>query len=283
MNDERDPLVADALRRLAGAAPQPRPDRLQAVVDGVHRRRQLRMTTSALTAAAFVVAAAVGVHVWTTTASDSTVGPSPTAPVVSASPDAAATSAPSSPLPLTSASASEIPVIAPTPAAKPSTVKGLVATVTTPASVIDGDPAKVTMTVTNKGTVTTHGGSFTVVGAYALAAGQGAGFEFSGYSASCQSISGGLKCDVGTLKPGQSAQFWQAITSTGPADQILFEVKWTNNVGVSTTFHRVVRVVAGVPSSEVPTPPSSELPTPPSSSIPPVSSSPTTSPKASSS
>jgi hypothetical protein len=281
MNDERDPLIGDALRRLAGAAPEPRADRLQAVVAGVHRRRQVRTTTSTLTAAAFVVAAAVGVHVWTTTASDSTVGPTvPTVPAVSASPDAAASSAPSSPLPVASASAS-LPVIAPTPATKATTTaKGLVATVTTPASVIDGDPAKVTMTVTNKGTVTTHGGSFTVVGAYALAAGQGAGFEFSGYSASCQSMSGGLKCDVGTLKPGQSAQFWQAITATGPADQIVFEVKWTNNTGVSTTFHRVVQQRAGVPSSEVP---SSELPTPPSSSLPPVSSSPTTSPKASSS
>ena len=65
MNEDHDPLIADALRRLAGAAPQPRADRLQAVVAGVHRRRQVRMTTSALTAAAFVVAAAVGVHVWT--------------------------------------------------------------------------------------------------------------------------------------------------------------------------------------------------------------------------
>jgi len=61
MTDERDPLVADALRRLAGAAPQPRPDRLQAVVAGVRRRRQVRTTTSALTAAVLVVAAAVGV------------------------------------------------------------------------------------------------------------------------------------------------------------------------------------------------------------------------------
>ena len=282
MNDERDPLVADALRRLAGAAPQPRPDRLQAVVDGVHRRRQVRMTTSALTAAAFVVAAAVGVHVWTTPASDTTIGPNPILPAVSTSPDAAASSALTSQSPVASASAS-IPVIAPTPAAKPATPKGLVATVTTPASVIDGDPAKVTMTVTNKGSVTTHGGSFTVVSAYALAAGQGAGFEFSGYTTSCQPVGGGLVCDVGTLKPGQSAQFWQAITATGPADQILFEVKWTNNVGVSTTFHRVVQLRAGVPSSELSTPPSSGLPTPPSSSPPPVSSSPTTSPKASSS
>jgi hypothetical protein len=284
MSDERDPLIADALRRLAGGAPQPRADRLQAVVAGVHRRRQVRTTTSVLTAAAFVVAAAVGVHVWTTTASDSTVGPPPTVPAVSASPDAAASSALTSPLPVASASASQIPVVGPTPTAKPTVApKGLVATVTTPASVIDGDPAKVTMTVTNKGSVTTHGGSFTVVNAYAMAAGNETGFEFSGYTTSCQPVGGGLVCAVGTLKPGQSAQFWQAITATGPADQILFEVKWTNNVGVSTTFHRVVQVRAGVPSSEVPTPPSSELPTPPSSSLPPVSSSPTTSLKASSS
>ena len=281
MNDERDPFVADALRRLAGAAPQPRPDRLQGVVDGVRRRRQVRTTTSALTAAAFVVAAAVGVHVWTTPASDTTVGPGPTLPPASASPDAAASSALGSPFPVASASASQVPVIAPTPA-KPSTVKGLVATVTTPASVIDGDPAKVTMTVTNRSSVTTHGGSFTVVNAYAMAAGSGAGFEFSGYTTSCQPVSGGLVCDVGTLKPGQSAQFWQAITATGPADQIVFAVKWTNNVGVSTTFHRVVQVLAGVPSSEVPTPPSSGLPTPPSSSVPPVRGSPS-SPAASSS
>lgn len=281
MNDERDPYVADALRRLAAAGPQPRPDRLEAVVAGVRRRRQVRTTTSALTAAAFVVAAAVGVHVWSTTASDSTVGPSPTVPAVSTSPDAAASSALVSQPPVASASASVVPVIGPTPT-RPATVKGLVATVTTPASVIDGDPAKVTMTVTNKGSSTTHGGSFTVVSAYALAAGQPAGFEFSGYTTSCQPVGGALVCDVGTLKPGQSVQFWQAITATGPADQILFEVKWTNNAGVSTTFHRVVQVRAGVPSSEVSTPPSSELPTPPSSSLPPASGSPG-SPKASSS
>jgi hypothetical protein len=277
MNDERDPLIADALRRLAGAAPQPRADRLQAVVEGVHRRRQVRMTTSALTAAAFVVAAAVGVHVWTTPASDTTTGPGPILPAVSSSPDPAASSALASQVPIASSSAPA--VIAPTPTARPATsAKGLVATVTTPASVIDGDPAKVTMTVTNKGSVTTHGGSFTVERAYALAAGQGVGFEFSGYTTSCQSVGGALVCDVGTLKPGQSAQFWQAITATGPADQIVFEVKWTNNAGVSTTYQRVVRVVAGVPSSELSSPPSSELPSPPSSSLPPGSSSPTTSP-----
>jgi hypothetical protein len=282
MNDERDPLVGDALRRLAGAAPQPRPDRLDAVVEGVRRRRQVRTTTSALTAAAFVVAAAVGVHVWSTTASDSTVAPGPTLPAVSQSPDAVASSPPTSLSPVASAS---LPVIAPTPsAAKPTTTaKGLVATVTTPASVIDGDPAKVTMTVTNKGSVTTHGGSFTVVSAYAMAAGNETGFEYSGFTTSCQPVSGGLVCDVGTLKPGQSAQFWQAITATGPADQIVFGVKWTNNAGVSTTFHRTVQVRAGVPSSELPTPPSSGLPTPPSSSGPASSSSPTTSPRPSSS
>jgi hypothetical protein len=282
MNDDRDPLIADALRRLASAAPQPRADRLQAVVEGVHRRRQVRMTTSALTAAAFVVAAAVGVHAWTTTASDSTtVGPGPTLPAVSSSPDAAASSAATSQLPVTSASASAVPVIAPTPAAKPTaTAKGLVATVTTPAAVVDGDPTRVTMTVTNKGSVTTHGGSFTVVNAYAMAAGNETGFESSGFTTSCKPIGGGLVCDVGTLKPGQSASFWQAITATGPADQIVFEVKWTSNTGVSTTFHRVVQQRAGVPSSEVP---SSELPTPPASSLPPVGTSPTTSPDPSSS
>ena len=180
-----------------------------------------------------------------------------------------------------------MPVIAPTPTAKPTTTaKGLVATVTTPASVIDGDPTRVTMTVTNKGSVTTHGGSFTVVNAYAMAAGNGTGFEFSGYTTSCKSVGGGLVCDVGTLKPGQSASFWQAITATGPADQIVFDVKWTSNTGASSTFHRVVQQRAGVPSSEVPIP-SSGLPIPPSSSGPAVSgspaSSPTTSPKASSS
>ncbi len=142
------------------------------------------------------------------------------------------------------------------------------------------------MTVTNKGSVTTRGGSFTVVNAYAMAAGNETGFEFSGYTTSCKSVGGALVCDVGTLKPGQSAQFWQAITATGPADQIVFEVKWTNNVGASTTFHRAVQLRAGVPSSELSSPPSSELPTPPSSSLPPVSgspSSPTASPKVSSS
>jgi hypothetical protein len=279
MNDEHDPLIANALRRLASDAPEPRADRLQAVVAGVHRRRQVRMTTSALTAAAFVVAAAVGVHVWTTTSADSTVGPGPTVPPVSASPDAAASSAFTSLSPVASASASTVPVIAPAPTAKPTTTtKGLVATVTTPASVIDGDPTRVTMTVTNKGSVTTHGGSFTVVNAYAMAAGNETGFEFSGYTTSCKPVGGGLVCDVGTLKPGQSASFWQAITATGPADQIVFEVKWTSNTGVSTTFHRVVEQRAGVPSSELPTPPSSGLPSAPVSSGPPVSTSPTTSP-----
>jgi hypothetical protein len=278
MNDDRDPLIADALRRLASGAPQPRADRLQAVVEGVHRRRQLRMTTSALTAAAFVVAAAVGVHIWTTPASDTTVGPGPTLPPISASPDPAVSSAPASLSPIASASA-PAPVIAVTPTSKPTiAAKGLVVTVTTPASVIDGDPAKVTMTVTNKGSVTTHGGSFTVVNAYATAGGTETGFEFSGYTTSCQSVGGALVCDLAVLKPGQSAQFWQAITATGPADQIVFEVKWTSNTGASTTYHRVVRVVAGVPSSEVSTPPSSVLPTPPSSSPPPASGSPSTSP-----
>ncbi len=282
MSDERDPLIADALRRLAGSAPQPRADRLQAVVAGVHRRRQLRMTTSALTAAAFVVVAAVGVHAWTTTSSDSTVGPGVTLPPASASPDAAASSALDSLSPVASASASTVAGDRPDADVQAHrAAKGLVATVTTPASVIDGDPAQVTMTVTNKGSITTHGGSFSVVNAYAV--GSGAGVQFIGFTPSCKPVGGALVCDVGTLKPGQSASFWQSIAATGPADQIVFDVKWTNNVGVSSTFHRVVALRAGVPSSELPTPPSSGLPSAPVSSRPPVSTSPTTSPSASSS
>ncbi len=230
MTDERDPLVADALRRLASGAPQPRADRLQAVVAGVHRRRQVRMTTSALTAAAFVVAAAVGVHIWTTPASDTTVGPSPSLPACQWQPGRrrkqCAYFAGACHLGVAS-----VPVVAPAPPTKPTTAKGLVATVTTPASVVDGEQAKVTMTVTNKGSVTTHGGSFTVVNAYAQDAGQPAGFQFSGYTTSCKPAAGALVCDVGTLKPGQSASFWEAITATGPADQIVFDVKWTNNAG----------------------------------------------------
>lgn len=137
------------------------------------------------------------------------------------------------------------------------------------------------MTVTNKGSITTHGGSFTVVNAYAV--GNGAGVQFIGFTPSCKPIGGAIVCDVGALKPGQSASFWQSIAATGPADQIVFDVKWTNNVGVSSTFHRVVQLRAGVPSSELPTPPSSGLPSAPVSSRPPVSTSPTTSPSASSS
>jgi hypothetical protein len=267
MTDDVDPTISQALRRLAGAAPQPRADRLSAVVAGARHRRHVRATTSTLTAVVFVVAAAVGVHSWQTSA-DSTTGPRPatTGPTTSDRPDPA----PSSPEPassgaLASAAASPVPNRAPAPNHTASS--GLTVSVTVPSSVTVGEPAKAVMTVTNKGGATTHGGAFTFVSAYADSD-TGSDVEYDGYSSGCKSTTTGVVCTVGMLKPGDSAQFWAAAASLKAARSLVFQIRWdyaaAGSATVSTPFVRVVAI------SE---PPSSQEP--PSSLPPGVSSSPT--------
>jgi hypothetical protein len=268
MSDERDPFISDALRRLAGAAPQPRPDRLEAVVAGVRQRRQMRAATSTLAAVVLVVAAAVGVRAWHTTASDSpVVGPAPVAvtPSQSGAPSVPATSPP--------ASASSIASATPAPATHRSTTsKGLVVTVTVPTSVTVNEPARAVMTVTNKGSVATHGGAFTLVNAYAENGTQATGTVSDGHSSGCVAAAPGLRCAVATLQPGHSAQFWIAVAADQQATAIVFDIRWAftgpDGITVETPFPRSVNV-SPLPSS---TPPSSEVPV--SSEVPTASGSP---------
>ncbi|HEY0870452.1 MAG TPA: hypothetical protein VGD55_08640 [Acidothermaceae bacterium] len=254
MSDNRDPLVSDALRRLAGAAPAPRIDRLEAVVAGVRHRRQVRATTSTLAAAALVVAAAVGVHSWHTTASDQTVGPVP----VTSSPGVA----PSSPAASPAASATSILSATPAPSAttRPTSSKGLVETVTVPASVTVGEQARAVMTVINKGAVATHGGAFTLVNAYAENGTQATGTVSGGHSVGCVAAAPGLRCSVATLEPGHSVQFWVSVAASTQATAIVFDIRWQytgpDGATTQTPFPRSVKVAA-LPSSQ---PPSSEVP-----------------------
>jgi hypothetical protein len=265
MSDDRDPLISDALHRLARNAPAPRPDRLEAIAVGAHRRQQTRITIGTLTAVAFVVAAAVGVNRWNDTAVQS-VGPNPasSSPPSASSPSSppAATSAPpgASAQPQGQVGAQRPPTAAPTR----STRSTLGVTVTAVTSVTQGDPATVLMTVTNNGSVTTHGGTFVIEKAYAMNKADAAGFEYGTFSPQCHSETQGLTCDLGTLKPGQSTAFADAITATSTATSIIFDVRWEysppTGAAVSTPFHRVISVIPGVPSSQPPTPPSSEVP-----------------------
>jgi len=254
MSDDRDPVVSDALRRLASAAPAPRVDRLEAVVAGVRQRRQIRAATSALAAAALVVAAAVGVHSWHTTASDQTVGPVP----LTSSPGVA----PSSPAASLPASASSIFSATPAPSATThgTSSKGLVVTVTVPTTVTVGEPARAVMTVTNEGAAATHGGAFTLVNAYAENGTQATGTVSGGHSSGCVPAAPGLRCAVATLQPGHSVQFWIAVAASTQATAIVFDIRWQyttpDGVTTQTPFPRSVRVVA-LPSSQ---PPSSEVP-----------------------
>ena len=266
MSNDRDPLVSDALRRLAAAAPAPRIDRLEAVVAGVRHRRQVRATTSTLAAAAVVVAVAVGAHSWHTTASDQTVGPVP----VTSSPGVA----PSSPAASPPASASSIASATPAPSAtNRATSKGLVETVTVPSSVTIGEPARAVMTVTNKGAVATHGGAFTLVNAYAENGTQATGTVSDGHATGCVAAAPGLRCSVATLQPGHSVQFWVSVAASTQATAIVFDIRWQytgpDGTTTQTPFPRSVKVVP-LPSSQ---PPSSEVPV--SSELP--SSSPTAS------
>jgi hypothetical protein len=265
MSNDHDPLISDALRRLARNAPPPRPDRLEAIAIGAHRRQQTRITIATLTAVAFVVAAAVGVTTWQNTA-DRSVGPNP---ATSSPPSAsslssppAATSAPPAASAQPQGSVGAQPV--PTGAATHSSHSALAVMVTAVTSVTQGDPATVLMTVTNNGAVTTHGGTFVVEKAYAMNKADAAGFQYGTFSPQCRSETQGLTCDVGTLKPGQSTAFADAITATSTATSIIFDVRWLysppTGAAVSTPFHRVITVIPGVPSSELPTPPSSEVP-----------------------
>jgi hypothetical protein len=266
MSDERDPMVSDALRRLAGAAPQPRADRLEAVVAGVRQRRQVRAASSTLAAAALVVAAAVGVHSWHTTASQ-TGGPGPV-PVTS-SPGVA----PSSPAASLPASVSSVASATPGPPLTnhPSSSKGLVVTVTVPASVTIGEPARAVMTVTNRGAVATHGGAFTLVNAYAENGTQATGTVSDGHSSGCVAAAPGLRCAVAILEPGHSVQFWVAVAASAQATAIVFDIRWQytgpDGATTETPFPRSVKVVP-LPSSQ---PPSSEVPV--SSELPKVSAS----------
>lgn len=265
MSDGRDPLIRDALHRLARNAPAPRPDRLEAIAVGAHRRQQTRITIGTLTAVAFVVAAAVSVGAWHNTAVQS-VGPNPASsspPSASAlSSPPAATSAPpgASAPPQGQVGTQPTPGVAPTHGNRST----LGVTVTAVTSVTQGDPATVLMTVTNNGSVTTHGGAFLVEKAYAMNNADAAGFQYGSFSPQCRSETQDLRCDVGTLKPGQSTVFADAITATSTATSIIFDVRWEyappTGSAVSTPFHRVITVIPGVPSSQLPTPPSSEVP-----------------------
>jgi hypothetical protein len=290
MTDERDPLIHDALQRLARSAPAPRPDRLAAVVAGARRRQQVRLTASSLTAVAFVVAAAVGVHTWRDTAVQP-VGPNPAtsqpSPAVVSSPAALA-----SPV----GSPQQVQVGAqPSPTAAPShqSAGALVATVKTVASLAQGDLATVVMTVTNKGSTETHGGTFVIQQAYARNAAATVNVMAGAFSSGCKAGSQGITCTVGALEPGHSRVFSDAVTPRGMATSVVFEVRWEysppSSAAVSTSFHRVLAVKPMVPSSPpvsptssgVPTSsppsssgaPSSELPTPPASETPKPSSS----------
>ena len=265
MSDERDPLISDALRRLASAAPQPRPDRLEAVVAGVRQRRQVRIASSTLAAVVLVVAAAVGVRTWHTTASDQSVT-HPPVPVTSSpavSPSVPVTSPPAS----ASSIASAIAAPAPTHAA----ASKLVVTVTVPKSVTVGEAARAVMTVTNKGSVATHGGAFTLVNAYAENGTQATGTVSDGHSSGCVAATPGLRCSVATLQPGHSEQFWIAVAADQQATAIEFDIRWDytgpDGAATETPYPRSVAVVP-LPSSE---PPSSEVP---SSELPTVSGSP---------
>jgi hypothetical protein len=289
MSDDRDPQIHDALQRLARSAPAPRPDRLAAVVAGARRRQQARVALSTLTGVAVVAAAALGVHTWRDTAVQQT-GPSlgssqsPSGPA--GSPTAATSGSPVQ-SPESSIQVGAVP--APTSTGVHSAKAGLVVTVTTAASVPQGAPATVVMRVTNKGSVTTHGGAFVVQHAYAADGATTVSSAAGSISSQCRSESQGLTCDVGTLKPGQSRTFSDSISASATATSIVFEVRWeysppTGNP-VSTGFHRVVKVTAAAASSPVSSPvspppdsgapgsgvpsspgaPSSTAPTPPSS------------------
>ncbi|HTC71028.1 MAG TPA: hypothetical protein VK662_15765, partial [Acidothermaceae bacterium] len=220
MSDERDPLISDALRRLASAAPLPRPDRLEAVVAGVRQRRQVRIATSTLAAVVLVVAAAVGVRTWHTTASDQTVT-RPPVPVTSSpavSPSVPVTS------PAASASSVASAIGAPAPTHSAAASSKLAVTVTVPKSVTVGEAARAVMTVTNKGSVATHGGAFTLVNAYAENGTQATGTVSDGHSSGCNAAAPGLKCSVATLQPGHSEQFWIAVAADQQATAILFDI-----------------------------------------------------------
>jgi hypothetical protein len=262
MSDERDPLISDALRRLASAAPQPRPDRLEAVVAGVRQRRQVRIASSTLAAVALVVAAAVGVHSWHTTASDQSVG---NPPVPATSSPAVEPSVPvTSPAASTSSIASAIAAPSPT---HPAAGSKLAVTVTVPKSVTVGEAARAVMTVTNKGSVATHGGAFTLVNAYAENGTQATGTVSDGHSSGCVAAAPGLRCSVATLQPGHSEQFWVAVAADQQATAIVFDIRWDytgpDGAATETPYPRSV-TVAPLPSSEPPSSevPSSEVPTP---------------------
>jgi hypothetical protein len=256
-SDAISAAVSDGLRRLAERAPQPRPDRLAAVVAGARRRRQVHATTSVLTAAAFVVAAAVGVHTWRATSSNSPITPghglvssaTPSGPLGSSPPAAPAASPVTSP--------SLVPL--PQPGAKPpssthTTGGGLSVSVTAPASVGDYTPATVVMKVTNKGSVATHGGSFDVLVGFT---GDGGGIQYNGYSSTCQAVAGDVLCTVGTLAPGRSQSFSLSVIPQ-KSTTITFGVTWTyaapGKSAVSTPYNRLVTVTPGLPSSMAPVP-----------------------------
>jgi hypothetical protein len=140
----------------------------------------------------------------------------------------------------------------------------LIVTVSAPTSAAAGAPVALTMKVTNKGTVTTHGGAFVVQRAYSVTGKASATLADHAASSSCRSGTSGLTCDVGTVKPGQSRVFTDAVSAAAPATAVDFTVRWeyTPPGGATevSSYRREVSLRPGLPSSEVASPPTSGVP-----------------------
>jgi hypothetical protein len=287
MSDDVDPAVSDALRRLAAAAPQPEGDRLQAVINGAHRRQRRVVGASALSVVALVTATGLGVHSWRDSASH-TPTPATTFGNPSTSSSGAPVSSPASSLngfaPESSAPASSpasvspsarvhatvkpaAPTMAPTGQVKPKISLQL-----SPTHAVVGQQIQATLTIANTSRYIYPAAVVTFNTEYPS--------PFDHASKGCSLLDDGATCSVGELRPGQRVTLVFAVTPQFPGDQggedeFYGEYNYTDSHGQpqqAPQFSSNLIVTSGPASSA---PPSSGVPASPPAS-PPSSTAPST-------
>jgi hypothetical protein len=273
MNDDVDPAVTDALHRLADSAPQPRQDRLQAVVAGVHRRQRRVVGASALSVVALIAATALGLQSWRHTAvsvpaptgsSDhaTTSGPADSLGGFPVSPSPTLTGSPIQPSPTPSVSARHTPSLTGQNSPGPGHIDPRVNFQVSPTLAVAGQQVHVTVTILNPGTAYDETGR--------LALGTSVPVDtFDEVPPACAPQLGGVECTTNGLGPGQKASFSFIVTlkwSPMGWDAIFGTLDYVDGHGQpqQATFNQQVTVVESTPT---PSPSASGVPssTPPTS------------------
>jgi hypothetical protein len=243
MNDDFDSEVSDALRRLADSAPQPREDRLEAVVAGVRRRQHRTVGASAVSLVALVAVTTLGVQSWRHATVHNPAPVSSSVDSVTRGPSSSFGSFPSSSSRTPSSGLSSVtssagsgpaPSVAPhhTPRASKSGGAGQgelppAFDLQIPQAAAAGQQIQVTVTVRNPGSVPLAVAQFGIGSRIPTD-------TFDAIPSTCAPGAGGAYCPVGPLRAGEKESFSFAVTlgwSPDAADQIFANLEYTDSHG----------------------------------------------------